>query len=288
VGTNHHLPLERKNKMESKNQKPQKPPLSPARVAGEVLAGIVGGLAAAAAAAVAAFLAFVLWEEGEPSEWGEFAFFFGILPPVVLITYSLGSAIGVYLVGKRGNQTGSFWATLAGSFLGLPLAPVAGTIGFNLTRTYKPLPGEAKKPPPAKAQKPPLNVTRIAVQFLAGTAAAFGVFLVMVRFVFPFLGGDFATIIIIQILYYMAPPLCSAICSYLFGKIGNQRGSFAATFIGSLLGEVVGIFSFWMCGPWLARHLGDWSAYIQAPVLVSVGAVVGFNLTRRYKSPLAS
>lgn len=277
--------------MESKNQKPQKPPLSPARVAGEILAGVAGGLAAGAAAAIAAFLAFVLWEEykyGETTEWGGLGFTLGVLPPVFLITYSLGSAISVYLVGKRGNQTGSFWATLAGSFLGLPLAPFTGTIGFNLTRTYKPPPGEAKKPPPAEARKPPLNVTRIAVQFLAGTAAAFGVFLVLVRFVFPFLGGDFATIIIIQILYYMAPPLCSAICSYLFGKIGNQRGSFAATFIGSLLGGVVGIFTLWMCGQWLARHLGDWSAYIQAPVLVSVGAVVGFNLTRRYKSPLAS
>ncbi len=82
--------------------------------------------------------------------------------PIGLI---FGSAYGVYAVGNIGNQTGSFKATLGGSFLGflggvgaaaclaelydtnqffpaqgyclLAGPPIGATIGFNLTRRYK-------------------------------------------------------------------------------------------------------------------------------------------------------
>ena len=76
------------------------------------------------------------------------------------ILYGPASAIGVYLVGSRGKQTGSFLLTLVAGFLGgcvmLPTlfvtgsvlggaclalvfltAPVIATIGFNGTRRYK-------------------------------------------------------------------------------------------------------------------------------------------------------
>ena len=87
-----------------------------------------------------------------------------VVPPA----YGLASTVGVYLVGSRGNQTGSFPATLGGSLLGLfvtvllliyigvaekyvmlggeklvlwPLvflaAPGMATLGFNSTRRYK-------------------------------------------------------------------------------------------------------------------------------------------------------
>ena len=88
---------------------------------------------------------------------------FLVVPPV----YGLGSAVGVYLVGSRGKQTGSFLLTLTCGFSGglimqamLPLAnylsdvlivilfwllwplvllipPILATLGFNLTRRYK-------------------------------------------------------------------------------------------------------------------------------------------------------
>jgi hypothetical protein len=93
------------------------------------------------------------------------AIMFWVVPPV----YILGCAIGVYFVGRIGSQTGSFLATLGGSLIALfvmgllyfyikvaedmmlgiekvvlwPLvflaAPIMATIGFNLTRRYKPL-----------------------------------------------------------------------------------------------------------------------------------------------------
>jgi hypothetical protein len=75
-----------------------------------------------------------------------------------------GSSLGVYLIGKRGNETGSYWTTLLSStgglaawlaitaiflhydyeipsglwWTGLYVLPTAGgVIGFNLTRRYK-------------------------------------------------------------------------------------------------------------------------------------------------------
>jgi hypothetical protein len=87
-----------------------------------------------------------------------------IVPPV----YILGCVIGVYFVGTRGIQTGSFWVTFGGSLLGVPVMallyfyiwaaeeymtlgiekivlwplvflapPIGATLGFNLTRRFK-------------------------------------------------------------------------------------------------------------------------------------------------------
>jgi len=71
-----------------------------------------------------------------------------------IIGLSLGSAVGVSLVGNIGDAKGSFPATLGGSFIGLlvgiatltsgsgdwwPLLagpPIGATIGFNMTRGY--------------------------------------------------------------------------------------------------------------------------------------------------------
>lgn len=154
--------------MENKKQKPHKPPLSRGRIAREILAGAVGAIFGMAPVLL------MLYQEakyGAPSDgWED-------LPYVLafFLTYPLGALItvkGVYLVGKLGNQTGSFWATFAGSFLGLAVAvatipllflesvarcfdrlepasgpvlfaiffagpPLGAVIGFNLTRRYK-------------------------------------------------------------------------------------------------------------------------------------------------------
>jgi hypothetical protein len=91
-----------------------------------------------------------------------------VVPPA----YGLGSAFGVYLVGTRGNQTGSLLATLGGGIVGLGVmallcfcvgaaapmmsriekivpwppvflaAPVTATLCFNLTRRYRNEPKE--------------------------------------------------------------------------------------------------------------------------------------------------
>jgi hypothetical protein len=81
--------------------------------------------------------------------------------------YALAVAVGAYLVGSRGNQTGLFLATLGGGILGVPITallyldvdmvgdmmfgiakvvlltlvflavPIIATLCFNLTRRYK-------------------------------------------------------------------------------------------------------------------------------------------------------
>jgi len=93
--------------------------------------------------------------------------FMAALSKVTPAVYGIAGAVGVYLLGSRGNQTGSLMLTLAFGFLAgllklavLPLAkllpemliiilscsfgplvllvpPIAATIGFNLTRRYK-------------------------------------------------------------------------------------------------------------------------------------------------------
>jgi len=140
--------------VENKKQICQKPPLSVVRIVGEILAGPVTGFA------IAFVSVFVVACVGEIAGFGEgcmdglafVAVMFFIIPPV----YIIGCAIGVCFVGRTVNQTGSFWATLGGSLLGLfiILLPIPGnkgivlgifllitsimaTIAFNLTRKYK-------------------------------------------------------------------------------------------------------------------------------------------------------
>ncbi|UCG57059.1 MAG: hypothetical protein JSU70_19615 [Phycisphaerales bacterium] len=145
---------------EDKKQKRQKPPLSVGRIAREILAGTALGLAALLVAHVTA----TAFDDGGCfGVFGFLAMFVLVFPPL----NGLGSAVGVYFVGSRGKQTGSFPATLVGGFLGGLVAallylyasaagnvmsgiekivlwvlislipPILATLGFNLTRRYK-------------------------------------------------------------------------------------------------------------------------------------------------------
>ena len=152
--------------IENKKQNRQKPPRNLGRIACEILAG------AATASAVAVSSVYVIGYGSKIAGLGEGCMdgllILGIMGLVVPPTYGLGSAVGVYLVGSRGNETGSFPASLGGGLLGLfvmallyfyivvtekymmlgiekiivwPLvflaAPIFATLGFNLTRRYK-------------------------------------------------------------------------------------------------------------------------------------------------------
>jgi len=151
--------------VENEKQAHQKPPRSLGRIACEILAG------AATAAALAYSSLYVVGYGANIAGWGGgcmdgFAIL-GIMGMVVPPVYVLGCAVGVYLVGTRGNQTGSLLATLGGGVLGLGLmallyfyvkaaedmmlgiekivlwplvfiaAPIMATLAFNLTRRYK-------------------------------------------------------------------------------------------------------------------------------------------------------
>lgn len=132
----------------NKKQSRQKPPLSVVRIAGEILAGMALGLVALPVVYLINIMIFGK-SDYSGSVGGLHALaFLGILmfffPPL----YTLGNAVGVSLVGNRGDQTGSDLATLGGALLGLivilllwPLVfltvPIMATLGFNLTRRYK-------------------------------------------------------------------------------------------------------------------------------------------------------
>ena len=94
----------------NKKQDFQKPPRNIGRIISEILAGIASGFA------VALPVAFVIGAsvpEGCFAGLAALGYMFLVVPPV----YGLGSAVGVYLVGSRGKQTGSFLATLGWDLL---------------------------------------------------------------------------------------------------------------------------------------------------------------------------
>ena len=151
--------------VENKKQNHQKPPLSVGRIAGEILAGAATGLVVALPVAYVAGIAF-----HEESCFGPI-FALLIMFYVFPVAYGPASGIGVYLVGSRGTQTGSFLATLGFGLIGgfvmlvmlIPvlflsaalivgvenivrwtlwvlvslIPPISATLGFNLTRRYK-------------------------------------------------------------------------------------------------------------------------------------------------------
>jgi hypothetical protein len=153
--------------VENKKQNTQKPPLSLARIACEILAGAVAGFAVAFPLTYVTGIVLAGKGKGEYAGVGFMAMFLLVFPPL----YVLGSTFGVYLVGSRGNQTGSFLPALGCGFLGgffmkvmlpqvghlsgvlivgvekivlwticvlvLLIPPIVTTFVFNLTRRYK-------------------------------------------------------------------------------------------------------------------------------------------------------
>jgi hypothetical protein len=152
--------------VENKKQTHQKPPLSLARIACEILAGAVAGFAVAFPLTYVTGIVLAGKGKGEYAGVGFMAMFLLVFPPL----YGLASAVGVYLVGKIGKQTGSFLLTLVGGLLGgligylavlpvlflsdvkleaelwalmklllflLLIPPSLATLGFNLRRRYK-------------------------------------------------------------------------------------------------------------------------------------------------------
>ena len=151
--------------MKNEKQARQKPPRNLIRIAGEILAG------AATSAALAYSSLYVVGYGAKSAGWGggqmDGLAVLGIICMVIPPVYVLGCAIGVYFIGRWGNQTGSLLATLGGSLLGLPVmgllyfyigaaedmmigiekiilwplvflvVPCFATLGFNLTRRYK-------------------------------------------------------------------------------------------------------------------------------------------------------
>ena len=74
--------------------------------------------------------------------------------------------------------------------------------------------------------------------------------------------------------YTIGATIGSTLGVYLIGCIGGETGSFGATLVGSLLGDALG----W--GIILTQSEISWIITI----IPAIGACIGFNLTRRYKT----
>jgi len=96
--------------VENKKQNHQKPPRSLGRIACEILAGTALGLVALR---VVYRPVYELFADSFEGILGYLLVYVFIFPPL----YGLATAVGVYLVGNIGKQTGSFLATLGWSFL---------------------------------------------------------------------------------------------------------------------------------------------------------------------------
>jgi len=104
-------------------QKGAKPPLSKGRIAGEFFAGVAGS-AIATVIPVCLLIKLPRDSTGGPAGTLTFPELFAFLS--ILVGYPIASAIGVYLVGNLGNQTGSSllpmiiggWLAGIGSFFG--------------------------------------------------------------------------------------------------------------------------------------------------------------------------
>jgi len=161
----------------NKKQNRQKPPLNAGRIVGEIITGEATG---ATAAAIAYLFFWVVCHvaKGESVGGGSMCditlwdlVIQGIMVLFVPAVYGLGCAVGVYLVGSIGNQTGPFLATLGfgliGAFVMLIMyfpvilistyliigvenivrwalwilvsfiPPIVATLAFNLIRRYK-------------------------------------------------------------------------------------------------------------------------------------------------------
>ena len=140
----------------NRKQSLQKPPFGSVRIIGEILAGTAMGIAVAVPAV---YVIGAFFPKGCFSGFAALGFMFLVIPPL----YGIVSAVGVYLVGSIGKQTGSLLPTLGGGFLGafgvfipsisllmrgnvilliflLPLLlipPGMATLGFNQARRYK-------------------------------------------------------------------------------------------------------------------------------------------------------
>lgn len=150
------------------SKKRDKPPLNFEKVSGEIAAGVAGDFCSLLLGMLSGQLVCALYGTlagiEEPTD-RQSAIADGVEGVVAIAFLELGGAISVYLVGSKGDETGSFKATLACGVLGtlgfgvlgtaLKLAgldiswgdlsaitflagsPVGATIGFNLTRKYE-------------------------------------------------------------------------------------------------------------------------------------------------------
>ena len=136
-------------------------------------------------------------------------------------------------------------------------------------------------------EKPPLSGPRVAGEILAGAAGGFAGMIAGYEILMETYSDNdegFDGLVEAVLAYIVCYPLASSAAVYLVGSVGDETGSFWAT-----LGmDIVGVFSGAMVGAAMAETSnaeGFIAVLFAAPV---IGATLGFNWSRRYKSPAES
>ncbi len=136
-------------------------------------------------------------------------------------------------------------------------------------------------------EKPPLSPVRIAGEIVCGYSAGLAGGVVSVLALKPIadsVSGGRDVILAIGVSTGYAFGSVGGV--YLVGSLGNQTGSFSTTMLGVLMGAAVGVTGAIIT----VAIIGDEdNHYAELPLFVApaIGATIGFNLSRRYKSPSA-
>ena len=139
----------------------------------------------------------------------------------------------------------------------------------------------------SKPKKPPVNDLKYISEVLASLAAmaiagalSYAIFVPAMTADFrrtDCMGGFAALVWWIFLICPILLPLSAATAVYRVGTVGDQTGSFSATlgwsFLGVILAAVVAVLS-------MSWNIG----IVLLPLSSSLGAVIGFNRTRRFKS----
>ena len=118
--------------VEDKKQRLQKPPRSVVRIACEILAGAATGFAVAVPVIYLTVCVIVRTIWGEERNLGVGGFFvMAFICMAFPMLYGPGSAVGVYLVGSRGKQTG-LWLPALQRLLPLLFRQSRIALGFQI------------------------------------------------------------------------------------------------------------------------------------------------------------
>jgi len=162
-----------------------------------------------------------------------------------------------------------------------PSAPPSMSSNTGLQRTLAGIQYALANAPSDRATKVapgPLNAGKVAGEILAGMGGGF-----VGGFVGAGIGIEFGIgykgYLGLLLGFAIGSSVGSSGCVYLVGNIGDETGSYVTTLGGSLLGGVVVVVGA------IATWDVDWG-FIPLLAAPAIGAVIGFNATRKKKSPL--